>query len=52
MNDTGNTSVKFECKLCGETFEGDRWEPEYPDGDCPDHADGQHIWAEEADDYV
>jgi len=42
----------YECKRCGDTFEGDRWEPDYPDTECDEHDGGQHVYAEKTDDLV
>jgi hypothetical protein len=27
----GTDRINYECKRCGETFVGGRWEPEFPD---------------------
>ena len=50
---TGGTDrIDYECKLCGETFVGDRFAPDHPATECDEHEDGQHVWAEESDSYV
>lgn len=48
----GTERIGYECKRCREAFVGDRWEPDYPGTECPEHEDGQHVWAEESDSYV
>lgn len=37
----------YECEECGDTFEGDRWEPDYPDTYCcKERFPDGHVWAE------